>query len=269
MKLDSELTRKILAENIRVHTIEAKIYEKLHPEIFNWYEQKATWKRLQLLDRLTAASRPRRALDLGCGTGNLLLKLAKLGFSVTGVDISQDMLNRLSNYLPSSDIHLVYSDIDSFLTGYTGVSFDVIAFSSVLHHLPDYMISLGRATQLLADGGVIYITHKPVKSEQSERNSLSRKAQHVVSRLSQVQWRVILRLEDLRVKKVDYSLSDYHAKVGIPVNTVRHFFRERKFHIIEIRYYVAEKSGWAAWLNDRVLGKHANNLSIIAQKVTT
>jgi ubiquinone/menaquinone biosynthesis C-methylase UbiE len=31
-------------------------------------------------------------LDLGCGTGELSIRLAKVGFSVTGVDLSEDML---------------------------------------------------------------------------------------------------------------------------------------------------------------------------------
>jgi SAM-dependent methyltransferase len=36
--------------------------------------------------------RPGRLIDLGCGTGRLLLALAPLGFEVLGVDLSQEML---------------------------------------------------------------------------------------------------------------------------------------------------------------------------------
>jgi len=32
-------------------------------------------------------------LDVGCGTGNFSIKLAKLGCNVTGIDISDNMLN--------------------------------------------------------------------------------------------------------------------------------------------------------------------------------
>src|SRR5437879_11271567 len=36
--------------------------------------------------------RPGRLIDLGCGTGRLLLSLARRGFSVLGVDLSPEML---------------------------------------------------------------------------------------------------------------------------------------------------------------------------------
>ena len=34
----------------------------------------------------------KRVLDIGCGTGLLSVKLAKMGAEVTGIDISTDML---------------------------------------------------------------------------------------------------------------------------------------------------------------------------------
>ncbi|MGV9355426.1 class I SAM-dependent methyltransferase [Streptomyces misionensis] len=50
------------------------------------------WARLyrDLLERHTAPGR--RLLDLGCGTGKSALELARLGFEVTGVDLSPEML---------------------------------------------------------------------------------------------------------------------------------------------------------------------------------
>src|SRR3954447_4225994 len=35
---------------------------------------------------------PKKVLDLACGTGNISLLLAKKGYQVTGIDISDDML---------------------------------------------------------------------------------------------------------------------------------------------------------------------------------
>ena len=36
---------------------------------------------------------PDLVCDLACGTGNITIPLAKRGYDMTGVDISEDMLN--------------------------------------------------------------------------------------------------------------------------------------------------------------------------------
>ncbi|SPF32003.1 Methyltransferase [Candidatus Sulfotelmatobacter kueseliae] len=51
-----------------------------------------------------------RALDFGCGTGRSTRLLRKLGFSVTGVDVSEDMLRIARGLDPSGDYRLVPGD---------------------------------------------------------------------------------------------------------------------------------------------------------------
>lgn len=51
-----------------------------------------------------------RALDFGCGTGRSTRLLRKLGFDVTGVDISEDMLRIAQTTDPSGDYRLVPGD---------------------------------------------------------------------------------------------------------------------------------------------------------------
>ncbi len=52
---------------------------------------RAAWVSL-LRDVLPAP--PARVIDLGCGTGTLSVLLAKLGYGVTGLDVSLRMLDR-------------------------------------------------------------------------------------------------------------------------------------------------------------------------------
>jgi len=51
-----------------------------------------------------------RALDFGCGTGRSTRFLRKLGFEVTGVDVSEDMLRIARGVDPSGDYRLVPDD---------------------------------------------------------------------------------------------------------------------------------------------------------------
>ncbi len=102
------------------------------------------------------------ALDVGAGTGNLTGKLLQLGYTVTAVDISQEMCGILQKkylaYLQSKKLTVVCSPIEelSFEEG----KFDLITCYSVLHHLPDYVGALRCLSVFLKKGGVIYLDHE-------------------------------------------------------------------------------------------------------------
>ena len=51
-----------------------------------------------------------KALDFGCGTGRSTRFLRQLGFDVTGVDISEDMIRKAHEIDPSGDYRLVPRD---------------------------------------------------------------------------------------------------------------------------------------------------------------
>jgi len=60
-------------------------------------------------------------LELGCGTGRVALALAKEGFNITGLDLSQQMLDvfkaKLENPSLSGKVDLVHGDIADFSLG--------------------------------------------------------------------------------------------------------------------------------------------------------
>jgi SAM-dependent methyltransferase len=77
-----------------------------------------------------------RALDFGCGTGRSTRLLRKLGFQVTGVDISEDMLRSARAIDPSGDYRLVPGDnLNQFAAG----SFDLVLAAFPFDNIPGGM----------------------------------------------------------------------------------------------------------------------------------
>jgi ubiquinone/menaquinone biosynthesis C-methylase UbiE len=78
----------------------------------------------------------RRALDFGCGTGRSTRFLRKLGFDVTAVDISEDMLRIARTTDPSGDYRLVPGDnLKRFAAG----SFDLVLCAFPFDNVPGGM----------------------------------------------------------------------------------------------------------------------------------
>ena len=95
-----------------------------------------------------------RALDFGCGTGRSSRLLRKLGFNVTGVDVSEDMLRIARGVDPSGDYRLVPGDnFDELDVG----TFDLVLSAFTFDNIPGAMKArifrdLGK---LLAQNGMI------------------------------------------------------------------------------------------------------------------
>lgn len=104
----------------------------------------------QIIRRMTEG---RRVLDLGCGTGNLSVRLAKRGFKVVGMDASEGMLMYAAQ--KSSEVVWLRGCMER---GAPGVRADaVISTLDSINHLPDReaVESCFRgAAKALADGGV-------------------------------------------------------------------------------------------------------------------
>lgn len=257
--MDESLARKIRDENIRVHQQEAELYEQLHPEIFNWYEQKHLKRDLEIFRR------PHRldhgyALDVGCGTGNLTLKLPTYGYNVVALDVSEKMLLVLEPRI-TENISLTHIDIDVFLAD-CAKKFDLICFSSVLHHLPDYNATLAQAVRQLNMDGFIYVTHEPLP------RGVKPKLQRQVSTLSEYWYTLLLKLKGVPMGTIDYSISDYHAITGIEVRDICMQLQALGLEIVKVRQYCVERLGIIAWANNEIFRGWSDTFSFIAQKRT-
>lgn len=103
-------------------------------------------------------------LDLGCGTGDLLIKAASIfrETNFTGVDLSSEMLKKArasSLKLNLKNIKFVEKDITA-LSNFAESSFDVITSTMALHHLPSPqdLSKLGQSiARVLKKSGGLYV----------------------------------------------------------------------------------------------------------------
>jgi 2-polyprenyl-3-methyl-5-hydroxy-6-metoxy-1,4-benzoquinol methylase len=103
-----------------------------------------------VLDRLRDVPADGVVIDFGAGTGRLSIPLARAGYSVLAVDVSERSLAVLEETARDLGLHAV--DTASTLPGRG--SFSAIVGSDVLHHV-DLDVQLPRIYGLLREGGKV------------------------------------------------------------------------------------------------------------------
>lgn len=158
--------KKVIEENLRLHEAEAENYESRRPEIYNEREQKRIISVIEEAKEHLETDGPElRALDIGCGTGNVSEKMTARFDEVVGVDLSEHMLSvAYSNYLEErKNMKLVRGRAANL--PFSDDHFDMVTAYSVFHHLPDFSEPISEIARVLKKGGVLYIDHEPIKRE--------------------------------------------------------------------------------------------------------
>lgn len=98
-----------------------------------------------------------RILDVGCGTGLALARLAETqnGLSLAGVDLSAEMLERARRRLPQA---VLLARGAAHRLPFASVSFEAVITSNMLHFLADPARMLDETARVLAPGGRLIVT---------------------------------------------------------------------------------------------------------------
>lgn len=121
--------------------------------------------RQELITRQLAAHLPPggtvRVLDAGCGQGTQLLRLARYGCEVTGVDASPGLLADLAAALAQEPpevrarVTTVHADLAGLAAAVAPAAFDVVLCHGVLMYFPAPEPLLGELAAVLAPGGIL------------------------------------------------------------------------------------------------------------------
>ncbi|HVT03855.1 MAG TPA: methyltransferase domain-containing protein [Thermoanaerobaculia bacterium] len=110
----------------------------------------------RLLDR--AIPHDARVLDLGCGTGQMSLYLARPGRVVIAADLTRASLRlgaAAARRFGLEGVQFIETDLHK--PGLRRDSFDVVYSSGVLHHTPDPRSAFARLAKLARPGGMIVL----------------------------------------------------------------------------------------------------------------
>jgi len=112
-----------------------------------------------LQDSLPQATRSLLALDLGCGTGAIAVRLARLGLHVTLLDASLPMLDFAKRAAREAGvterIALKHGDATEFANLFNDESFDLILCHNILEYVDDPCAVLRSAARALRDASSI------------------------------------------------------------------------------------------------------------------
>ncbi len=118
-----------------------------------------TWVRQELIDAIRV--KPRRILDLGCGTASttLMLKQAFPQAEVIGLDLSPYMLVRAAHKAESTGLDIKFSHGKAEATGFPANNFDLVTASLLFHEIPVTISQaiLQESFRLLRVGGQVLV----------------------------------------------------------------------------------------------------------------
>lgn len=92
-------------------------------------------------------------LEPGVGTGLNVIPLVKRGYSVTGIDISQEMLDQFSSKLKGIPQNLTLIQADASQLSFPDHSFDVVLTVHMVHTVSHWQRFLDEVERVLKPGG--------------------------------------------------------------------------------------------------------------------
>jgi ubiquinone/menaquinone biosynthesis C-methylase UbiE len=135
---------------------EGRYFDRLVEEAgdFNPFTDRG-WETLaRRFDAAVPATAPLRVLDVGCGTGQsqrIYGRSSGRGGYYAGLDLSLSALRLAHRRFAGG-----WLQADALRLPVREGSFDVVAFSSVLHHVPDRRAALAEAVRVLRPGGWVF-----------------------------------------------------------------------------------------------------------------
>jgi ubiquinone/menaquinone biosynthesis C-methylase UbiE len=101
--------------------------------------------------------RGRKLLEIGCGIGVDSIQLAKAGFEVTAVDLTEAAIEVARRFAQVRDVSIDFRTANAERLDFPDGSFDAVYSFGVLHHTPEIETAVEEVRRVLKPGGSAYI----------------------------------------------------------------------------------------------------------------
>lgn len=133
---------------------EAKVYDKIRSADFEGdYIDKTDLK--MVLKQ--ADDNTRKVLECGCGTGRIIVEIAKKGYNCHGMDAAKNMLNITKAKTNNRNVNISLKQGDIENLPYKEGMFDLVYSLKVLMHLKDWKNAFNEMYRVTKDKGKIII----------------------------------------------------------------------------------------------------------------
>ncbi|WP_157572677.1 class I SAM-dependent methyltransferase [Nevskia soli] len=190
----------------------------------------------------SSGGRP-KVLDLGAGEGTVTLPFLELGADVTAVDISEKQLEQLEAKCSHFKQHLQVRCEDIEIVLNEGPHFDIVVANSLLHHIPDYIHVVERATQVLRRGGGFISFQDPMwRSSISLKDAIVSASAYTFFRVQQGDLlggtaRKVRRAFGYYSDDSIHDSTEYHAvRNGVNQNLIKVLLEQRGFRCEVFEY---------------------------------
>ena len=108
-----------------------------------------------------------KLFEPGIGTGRIAIPLAERGYQVTGVDISQEMLECLGSRLTvhKANLPMFYQCADVTQLPFLDRSFDIVIAVHLFYFIKEWKLAVNEILRVLKTGGKLVLMHTGTGSE--------------------------------------------------------------------------------------------------------
>jgi 2-polyprenyl-3-methyl-5-hydroxy-6-metoxy-1,4-benzoquinol methylase len=214
-------------------------YDKTYYE----YDRIADRKRVDFIAGVLKDSlvKDGRILDVGCGNGVISRHLGRLGFDVTGVDVSEKTIEKarsLTKDLPN--VQFLKKSAEELVA--SGVKYDAVICSEVLEHLNDPGALLEVLHATLADNGKLIVT---VPNGKGPREALVTRPVLNMRSKNNWAWRTILRLK----KSLGYQGTTVQSAAD-NLDHIQFFSRADLDRLLQAHHFRITRFGKANFIED-------------------